>query len=479
MADDADDSTGSTEATREDLDSFLRGWEMLREVASLQLGDGSNELQVRIAEHLGTDPMELESATESLTISELANHQLAIDALDPNAELIGFDPNIGRHDDVSLKALVSSMGRMRYGPATQPPTWVEYPIDVDEQMRCVVAGVWLVKLDAEPVVVGAWRSEGRSPVPTLRIEVIANDLDTSRQTLRRLAELRAEHNVYRGKVLGFSFTQYGEFGLEFIAPTKVTRDELILPEDDLVAIENHAIAISQRAAELTKSGRHLKRGLLLYGPPGTGKTHTVSYLVNAMPERTTIILQGPSAGAIGQAAAIARSLPPATIVIEDVDLVAHDRGMMGMGNNPLLFQLLNEMDGFDDDSDLLFVLTTNRAEVLEPALAARPGRIDQAIEIAKPDADARRRLLELYLEGTDHSIASLDSVIDRLEGVTASFVKELVRRAMMSALDGDGTIGESNLDGAITDLLEGSAQIAQSALGVGDPPMDGPPHGDW
>ena len=54
MADDADDSTRSTEATREDLDSFLRGWEMLREVASLQLGDGSNELQVRIAEHLGT-----------------------------------------------------------------------------------------------------------------------------------------------------------------------------------------------------------------------------------------------------------------------------------------------------------------------------------------------------------------------------------------------------------------------------------------
>jgi len=83
------------------------------------------------------------------------------------------------------------------------------------------------------------------------------------------------------------------------------------------------------------------------------------------------------------------------VVIEDVDLIAEDRGMHP-GQHPLLFQLLNEMDGLAEDADVVFVLTTNRADLLEPALAARPGRIDQAVELTLPDAAARRQLFELY-----------------------------------------------------------------------------------
>ena len=96
------------------------------------------------------------------------------------------------------------------------------------------------------------------------------------------------------------------------------------------------------------------------------------YLCGQMPGRTTLLLSGPGAGALGQAAAIARSLQPAMIVLEDVDLVAAGRTQPGMGTNPLLFQLLNEMDGLADDADVVFVLTTNRVDLLEPALAARP-----------------------------------------------------------------------------------------------------------
>ena len=57
-----------------------------------------------------------------------------------------------------------------------------------------------------------------------------------------------------------------------------------------------------------------------------------------------------------------------------------------MGENPLLFELLNEMDGLSEDADVIFTLTTNRPDLLEPALAARPGRVDQATEITLPDA---------------------------------------------------------------------------------------------
>ena len=91
-------------------------------------------------------------------------------------------------------------------------------------------------------------------------------------------------------------------------------------------------------------------------------------------------------------AELARDLQPAVVVLEDVDLVAEDRSF-GPGGSPVLFELLDAMDGAAPDADLLFLLTTNRADLLEPALAARPGRVDVAVEIDLPDAAARRRLL--------------------------------------------------------------------------------------
>ena len=149
------------------------------------------------------------------------------------------------------------------------------------------------------------------------------------------------------------------------------------------------------ATRCCAAGQHLKRGLLLYGPPGTGKTHTTRYLVGQMAGYTRLMLTGRALHAIGSAAELARDLQPAVIVLEDVDLVAEDRSF-GPGSSPVLFDLLDAMDGAAADADLLFVLTTNRADLLEPALAARPGRVDVAIEIDLPDADARERLLALY-----------------------------------------------------------------------------------
>ena len=68
------------------------------------------------------------------------------------------------------------------------------------------------------------------------------------------------------------------------------------------------------------------------------------------------------------------------IVLEDCDLVAEDRSFTPYGN-PLLFTVLDEMDGLGSDIDACFLLTTNRVDLLEPALAQRPGRVDLAVEI--------------------------------------------------------------------------------------------------
>lgn len=75
--------------------------------------------------------------------------------------------------------------------------------------------------------------------------------------------------------------------------------------------------------------------------------------------------------------------------------------------------------------------------MLEPALAQRPGRVDQAVELNLPDLDARRRLFELYRGSLaiDAGRTELEDLLARTEGVTASFLKEWVRRAAVVAAE--------------------------------------------
>jgi ATP-dependent 26S proteasome regulatory subunit len=195
----------------------------------------------------------------------------------------------------------------------------------------------------------------------------------------------------------------------------------------------------------------------------------VRFLIGQMTDVTIVELSGDSLGAIATACSVARTLQPAMIIVEDVDLIAEEREMYG-GHNPLLFQLLNEMDGLAEDTDVVFLLTTNRADVLEPALAARPGRVDQAVALELPDADARRRLFALYRGNLDVDESRLDAVIDRTDGVTASFLKELLRRAALIAAESDGvgpaiSVTAAQLDEALDELMDTRNAMTRTLLG--------------
>ena len=175
----------------------------------------------------------------------------------------------------------------------------------------------------------------------------------------------------------------GGIGLTFSQSAALSRDHVVLPSAVLARIERHALGVAAHRGALLAAGQHLKRGLLLFGPPGTGKTHTTRYLLGQMTGYTRLVLTGRALVAVGQVSDLARALLPAVIVLEDVDLVAEERSR-GPASSPVLFDLLDAMDGAAPDADMLFVLTTNRADLLEPALAARPGRVDVAVEIALP-----------------------------------------------------------------------------------------------
>jgi ATP-dependent 26S proteasome regulatory subunit len=207
---------------------------------------------------------------------------------------------------------------------------------------------------------------------------------------------------------------------------------------------------------------HLKRGLLLYGPPGSGKTSTMMYVVSSMPERTTIFVGAKGAAMLGGACELARALQPATIIIDDVDLIAGER-RAGGNDNEKLSELLNEMDGIADDADILFLLSTNCPEALEPALAARPGRIDQAICIPLPDGECRRRLFELYGRAMSVELRDVQKLIEATEGASGAFIKELFRKALlMAAEEGDGVvIDDEILERALATIRNGSPMMAK------------------
>src|SRR4029078_10663908 len=139
---------------------------------------------------------------------------------------------------------------------------------------------------------------------------------------------------------------------------------------------------------------------------------------------TTLIITAAQMALLGHYMTLARLLQPALVVIEDVDLIARDREPMGVCEEPLLNQLLNEMDGLKEDADIIFVLTTNRPEQLESALASRPGRVDQALEFPFPDAEGGTKLVNLYARGLVLNQEIVDLVVKRTEGASAAFIKE-------------------------------------------------------
>jgi ATP-dependent 26S proteasome regulatory subunit len=142
----------------------------------------------------------------------------------------------------------------------------------------------------------------------------------------------------------------------------------------------------------------------------------------------------------------------------------------------LLFSLLDTMDGVGADADVTFVLTTNRADILETALADRPGRVDLAIEIPRPDAACRERLFRVYIRDLAMD-ADLQPVVAGTEGVTASFVKEMIRRTVLASLragEQPPVLRDAHFAAVLAEMTSERHALTRSLLGVdtnsGEPP---------
>jgi ATP-dependent 26S proteasome regulatory subunit len=117
---------------------------------------------------------------------------------------------------------------------------------------------------------------------------------------------------------------------------------------------------------------------------------------------------------------------------------------------------------------VLFILTTNRPDQIEPALVSRPGRIDQAIEFPLPDEDGRAKLTTLYARNLQISDQMLNQVVKRTKGVSAAFIKELMRRCAQFQIETSGgtTLLKSSLDLALEETLFAGGTLNRRLLGA-------------
>ena len=437
-------------------------------------------LRARIHQHLATDPAELPVVSREIPPWERANLQVALDAyLEPDErahEFVGLSAQHGWHmglAELAQRPQARGVGWVGISMGAQAGPQEHVTVQIGERtIVCVAAGLFLIRDSGGPFVAAVRSGEHHGPVPNLVLEAMAESREIAERFLGEIARLMHVHNVYRGRVLEVGGSHFGEASFEVRELPPVKREGIVLPAGVLERIERHTLTFGQEADRLREAGRHVKRGLLLHGPPGTGKTLTAMYLANRMPERTILILTGDGLGAIGPACEMARSLAPSMVVMEDVDLVALDRDEYV--SNALLFELLNEMDGMQQDLDVIFLLTTNRPDRLEQALASRPGRVDMAVELPLPDADGRHRLIALYSQGLELRARNLGDVIGQTEGASPAFIRELLRRAALLGIEsgggwGDGgevVVDDLHLSGALQELTADSGALTGKLLGM-------------
>lgn len=360
-------------------------------------------------------------------------------------------------------------------PLAIAPQYEELDIGEEEPVRCLKSGLWLLEDGGSRFAVFLEPSVDFNRTKGVRFQVATiNDATGTRITqsfFRHLEEAVRLARSYRGKILSLeSEESYSgvSTGIKVHKLHRVEREQVILPRQTLDLLDRNIIHFVRQRPQLAAAGMATKKGLLFYGPPGTGKTHTLHYLAGALEGTTTLLISAEQIGALWEYMTLARLLQPSMVVIEDADLIARDRTTMGsVCEEVMLNKLLNEMDGLKEDADILFILTTNRPEALEAALASRPGRIDQAIEFTFPDSEGRAKLVRLYARGARLSDKVVQATVKKTENVSAAFIKELMRRAMQFRLERNGSTGivVEDVDNALEELLFRGGTLNRKLLG--------------
>src|SRR6266568_864808 len=224
----------------------------------------------------------------------------------------------------------------------------------------------------------------------------------------------------------------------------------------------------KQPARFIAMGARTPKGVLLVGAPGTGKT----LISRAVAGEASVAFYSISGSEfvemfVGVGAARARDLfkeakehAPCIIFIDEIDAVGRHRNNSGMGGNDereqTLNQLLVELDGFDNNTNIVVIAATNRPDVLDPALL-RPGRFDRQVMLDKPDIRGRLAILAVHAEGKPlASGVSLTELARQTVGFSGADLSNLLNEAaLLAARRHQDEIRKTELEEAILRVMAG------------------------
>lgn len=248
---------------------------------------------------------------------------------------------------------------------------------------------------------------------------------------------------------------------------KITFDD-VAGEEEAKEELKEIVEFLKTPKKFTNMGARIPKGVMLMGPPGTGKT----LLARAISGEAGVPFYSISGSEfvemfVGVGAARVRDLfetakknSPSIIFIDEIDAVGRLRGAgLGGGNDEreqTLNQILNEMDGFEQETNIIILAATNRPDVLDPALL-RPGRFDRRIVIDLPDIKAREEILRLHSKGKPLAKSTnLKEVASRTPGFSGADLENLMNEAaIFAARRNKKTIGQIELFDSLEKVILG------------------------
>lgn len=188
------------------------------------------------------------------------------------------------------------------------------------------------------------------------------------------------------------------------------------------------------------------RGVLLYGAPGTGKTmlakavanHTTAAFIRVVGSEFVQKYLGEGPRMVRDVFRLARENAPAIIFIDEIDAIATKRFDAQTGADRevqrILMELLNQMDGFDQYSNVKVIMCTNRADTLDPALL-RPGRLDRKIEFPLPDRRQKRLIFQVVTGKMNMADeVDLEEFVSRPDKISGAEIAAICQEAGMQAV---------------------------------------------
>ncbi len=262
-----------------------------------------------------------------------------------------------------------------------------------------------------------------------KIAGVASTVPDANKLSEEMIKYGEDHNFLKGQKIdpNCNFVKFNK---------KFTWDDLILSDKIKGEIQMNLKNLIEYRDIYKTNGLQVKRGLILAGEPGTGKTVLAKILCNQI-DWTFIWVTSKNlenAKRVAQIVELARDLSPAVLFLEDIDLFG---GSRESNNNPMMLgELLNQLDGIEENTDIIVIGSTNNKEMLEKALVSRPGRFDKVIDFPLPAFEERLKMLKVFSNGLiDELFPFLERIARDYDKKTGAQVRELVNMAIIFAVE--------------------------------------------